>query len=286
MIFVNQSSFMKTIALFLAVALAASPLFAQGRAAAAPAGAAEAEAAAPKTGVRFVIVAPDGGSLPSPLFCKQGKGYKEIKIGARTPSVRVKPEGGVVNFYKEDPTPATAGDKGAASAAAADKVKLPDPVLSISVPGGSSKMLCIVVPNKEGGKPQTFFLQEKDFPKKGVHIINFTSNKLVMSLSAKGDFSDKKDSVIGVFKRDAGITAENSWTFKGENDGDSMAFKLSYLPKDGKGEKDLKMLRASKFVVSSRQSQINIVVKSGGDREMLKLMPIQLMNDRGSSADE
>ncbi len=282
MIGVNQSFYMKTIALFLAVALAASPLFAQGRAAAASAGAAEAETAAAKTGVRFVIVAPDGGSLPSPLFCKQGKSYKEIKIGARTPSVRVKPEGGVVNFYKEDPTPATAGDKGADK----DKVKLPDPVLSISVPGGSSKMLCIVVPNKEGGKPQTFFLQEKDFPKKGVHIINFTSNKLVMSLSAKGDFSDKKDSVIGVFKRDTGISSENSWTFKGENDGDSMAFKLSYLPKDGKGEKDLKMLRASKFVVSSRQSQINIVVKTGGDREMLKLMPIQLMSDRGSSADE
>lgn len=280
MLFVNQSFFMKTIALCLAAVLAVSPLFAQGRAAAASSAAEESEAA--KTGVRFVIVAPDGGSLPSPLFCKQGKDYKEIRIGARLPSVRVRPEGGVVNFYKEDPSAAVAG----AGNDKAKAAKLPEPALSIPVPGGSSKMLCIVVPNKTGGKPQTFFLQEKDFPKNGVHIINFSPNKLVMSVSAKGDFTDKKDTVIGVFKRDAGVSAENTWTFKGENEGDSMAFKLSFLPKDGKGEKDLKMLRASKFIVSSRQSQINVVVKPSGDREMLKIMPIQLMSDRGASADE
>lgn len=268
-----------TFALFFAACFAAAPLFAQSSAAAAAA----ADEASAKTGVRFVIISPEGGRLPSPLFCKQGKSYKEIKIGARTPSVRVKPEGSEVKFYKENPMP-TAGADGA-KPTAADKTKLPEPLFTITVPGGASKMLCIVVPGKEGTKPQTFFLNEKDFPKKGMHIINFSPCKLRMETSLKQDFSDSKKDVIGVFRRDAGISPENSWNFKGE-DGQVVAFKLCYLPKDGKGEKDLKMISASKFVLSSRQSQISVVVKAGPDSDRLKVMPIQLMSDRGAAADE
>lgn len=269
-----------TVALFLAACFAAAPLFAQSAAGAA----AKAEEAAAKVGVRFVIISPDGAQLPSPLFCKQGKAYKEIRIGSRTPSVRVRPEGGEVKFYKENPMP-TAGADEVAKAKATDKAKLPPPLFTIPVPGGASKMLCIVVPGKDGAKPQTFFLDEKDFPKKGLHIINFSPNKLRMETSLKPDFSDSKKDVIGVFKREAGISPENSWTFKGE-EGQEVAFKLCYLPKDGKSEKDLKMISVSKFVLTSRQSQINVVVKVGGNSERLKVMPIQLMSDRSAAADE
>lgn len=266
----------------MAVLVMAAPLYAQSRTGGATPAAAEETVV--KNGVRFVIVAPDGGALPSPLFCKQGKKYKEIKISSRTPSVRVKPENGVVNFYKEDPLAAAEADPKKAG----KEVKLPPPVLSVTVPGNANKMLCIVVPNKTAPeKPQTFFLNEKDFPRKGVHIINFSPNKLVMTLSEKGDFTDKKDSTIGPFRREAGISPENSWTFKGEKDGDAMAFKLSFVPKDAKSPKDVKMLRASKFVVSSRQSQISIVVKdSNPNRETLKLMPIQLPSDSASGAED
>lgn len=280
---------MKILSLIMAAFVLAAPMYAQS--AAAP-GAAAADEAAAKTGVRFVIVAANGGSLPNPLFCKQGKAYKEIKISSRTPSVRVKPEGGVVNFYPEDPTAAVAAAQGAAgkTAAKADKVEMPKPVLSVQVPGSASKMLCILVPSKEGGAPQTFFLNEKDFPKGGLHIINFSTNKMVMSIyEDPNNPTAKKDSVIGVFKRDAAISAENTWSFKSDENGKEVSFKLSYLPKDGKGEKDLKLLRASKFVVSTRQSQINVIVKTSAKdapRETFKLVPIQLSGDRGGAAEE
>lgn len=280
---------MKILSLLLAAFVLAAPMYAQSAAAT---GAAAADETAAKTGVRFVIVAPNGGSLPNPLFCKQGKAYKEIKISSRTPSLRVKPEGGVVNFYPSDPTAAMAAAQGAAgkTPAKVDKDAMPKPVLSVTVPGSASKMLCILVPSKDGGTPQTFFLNEKDFPKGGLHIINFSPNKLVMSISEDPtNPAAKKDSVIGVFKRDAGVSAENSWSFKSDENGKEVSFKLSYLPKDGKNEKDLKLLRASKFVVSSRQSQINIVVKTSekdAPRETFKLMPIQLSGDRGAAAEE
>lgn len=261
-------------ALFFAAAFAAAPLYAQSASAAAAAQETNA-----KTGVRFVIVAPEGGTLPSPLFCKMGKVYKEIKIGSRVPTARVRPEGGVINFYKENPVP-DAGFKGdgAAKPTAADKAKLPEPLFSVEVPGNASKMLCIVVPNKEGKKPQTFFLDEKDFPTGGMHIINFSPNKLQMVTSAKQDFSDAEKKVIGVFKRDAGVSPDNSWSYKGEV-GKPVSFKLSFLPKDGKGEKDLRLIAASAFTTSDRQSQINVVVKVAGNNERLKVMPLQLMDD-------
>lgn len=267
---------MKFTALLLAAAavMATSTLYAAPKvAAAAGTEAADEDAAAPKTGVRFVICAPDGAKLPSPLFYKSGKTtYKSVTIGTRTPTPRIRPEGGVINFYGEDPTPAATAAAGA-SGAEKKEVKMPEPVLSIPV-SGSGKQLCIVVPSK-GGKPQTFFVKESAFPKGGMHIINFSSFPLKMTTASKPDFSDKKDSVIGVFHRDKGICEENSWTFKGEA-GQPVSFMLAYKAKDAK---EFKNFKASKFVVSDQQAQINIVVKDPA-RETLKLMSIQMTDDK------
>lgn len=259
--------------LFAAAVLATAPVYA-AKTADSGADAAADEAAAPKTGVRFVICSPDGAKLPSPLFYKSGKTtFKSVSITSRTPSPRIRPEGGVVNFYGEDPSAAAQAADGK-PAAAAKEVKLPEPVLSIPVEG-SGKQLCIVVPSKDGGKPQTFFAKESAFPKSGMHIINFSSYPLRITLFSKPDGSDKKDSIVGVFHRDKGICDENSWTFKGEP-GTAISFILSYKSKDAK---EFKNFKASKFVVSDRQSQINIVVKDPA-RDTLKLLPIQLTDDK------
>lgn len=263
---------MKLVALlFAAAVLAVSPLYAAPKAAAAAGEMPGDDAAAPKTGVRFVICSPDGATLPSPLFYKSGKTtFKRVSISSRTPSPRIRPEGGVVNFYGEDPSAAAAA---AAAAGPKPTVKMPEPVLSIPVEG-SGKQLCIVVPNKAGGKPQTFFVKESSFSKGGLHIINFSSFPLRMTIASKPDFSDKKDSLIGVFHRDKGICEENTWTFKGEP-GSTVSFILSYKSKDAK---DFKNFKASKFVVSEQQSQINVVVKDPA-RETLKLLSIQMTDD-------
>lgn len=265
---------MKLFALLFAAAavLAATPLYAAPKAAAAADDMAGDEAAAPKTGVRFVICSPDGATLPSPLFYKSGKTtFKRVSISSRTPSPRIRPEGGVVNFYGEDPSAAAAADAAGAKAAPA---KMPEPVLSIPVEG-TGKQLCIVVPSKAGGKPQTFFVKESNFAKAGMHIINFSSFPLKMTIASKPDFSDKKDSIVGVFHRDKGICEENTWSYKGEP-GQAVSFILAYKSKDAK---EFKNFKASKFVVSEAQSQINVVVKDPA-RETLKLLSIQMSDDK------
>lgn len=266
---------MKFFPLLIAAALlTTSPLYAAKSSANSSGDAAAAatdDAAAPKTGVRFVICSPDNATLPSPLYYKSGKSsYKSVSIGSRTPSPRIRPEAGVINFYGEDPS-------AAAAAAAAEKkeVKLPEPVLSIPV-DGQGKQLCIVVPSKDPkAKPQTFFSKESAFPKGGMHIINFSSYPLRMTLYSKPDGSDKKDQIIGVFHRDKGICDENTWAFKGES-GVPVSFILAYKTKDAKNFKNFK---SSKFVVSDKQSQINVVVKDPA-RETLKLLSIQLTDDK------
>ncbi len=232
-----------------------------------------AETAAPRTGVRFVIVSPSGESIPSPLYCKQGKTFRPIRIGARTPSSRVKPEaGGIVRFWKEDPMPsaeATSGRGGRKPAAA--PAKLPDPYMTVNLPANAdSKTLCILVPTGEG-KAQTFFVNESDVPSSGVHLINFSPYPLQMVLSKKGDFSDKTVQNVSFFRRDEGISEKNRWSYKGEN-GENIAFML--MCKTGKG-KDFTRVRASRFSVSNRQSQITVIVKDP-TRDGVKMLSIQL----------
>lgn len=246
--------------------LAAAPLYAQSRAGAADAAK---EAAVPKSGVRFVICSPTNAQLPSPLYYKSGKDFKTVNISSRVPSRRIRPEGGKVEFWDENPAEAAADAKG-------DKKKTPKPVLSIEVPAGGGKLLCIVVPGKEISQTQTYFLKESDFPKKGMHIINFSSYPLKMITSEKGDFSDPVEKTVGVFRRDEGISKNNTWSYVGEEAGRNVAFALMYRDRDAK---EFKRLKASMFSLSARQAQINLVVKDGA-RNAPKLLSIQLMEDK------
>lgn len=247
--------------------LAAAPLYAQSRAGSDDTAK---EAAVPKSGVRFVICSPSNATLPSPLYYRSGKDYKTVNISSRVPSRRIRPEGGKVEFWDENPAEAAATkEKG-------DKKKMPKPVLSLEVPAGGGKMLCIVVPGKEMSQTQTYFLKESDFPKKGMHIINFSSYPLKMVISEKGDFSDQVEKSVGVFRRDEGISKNNTWSYVGEESGKSIAFALMYRDKD---DKEFKRLKASMFSVSPRQAQINMVVKDAA-RNAPKLLSIQLMEDK------
>ncbi len=243
----------------------------------------EAEAAVPRTGVRFVIISPTGDSLPSPLYCKQGKTFRPIRMGERTASQRVKPEaGGVVRFWKEDPMAGAAaetGKGGKKAAAAAVPTQLPEPFMTVKLPANAdSNTLCILVPSSEG-KAQTFFVNESDVPNSGVHLINFSPYPLQMVTSKKGDFSDKVTHNISFFQRNEGISDKNRWSYKGEN-GEAVAFILSY--KAGK-DTPPRRVRASRFAVSARQSQITVVVKEP-TREQLKMLSIQLVEPAPSPA--
>ena len=272
------------ILLICAAVVAFSPAQAQGRrstkrtgnttpaaAPSAPSGpsASGATAEAPKTGVRFVICSPSGVSMPSPLFVRSGKAFKAISIGSRTPSERVAPVGGVIEFWDKDPGAAAAeGNKKPAAGAA----KLPEPIFSVSVgPNVGSKAVCILSPNKEVKKTSALFLDEKDFPRKGMHIINLSSYPLQIVTSESNDFKDKKESKIGVYRREDGISSSNSWSFKGEK-GQQVSFILSYADQNAKAYKRIK---SSTFVLSDRQSVVNVVVKDQ-TRNMPKLMTIQL----------
>ena len=270
------------ILLICAAVVAFSPAQAQGRrstkrtgnttpavAPAAPGApsSAGATAEAPKTGVRFVVCSPSGVPFPGSLYVRRGKEFKAISIGSRTPSERVAPVGGVIDFWDKDPSAVTEGDKKPAAGA----VKLPDPVFSVSVgPNVGSKAVCILSPNKELKKTSALFLDEKDFPRKGVHIINLSSYPLQIVTSESSDFKDKKESKIGVFRREDGISSSNSWSFKGEK-GQQVSFVLSYADQAAKAYKRIK---SSTFVLSDRQSVINVVVKDQ-TRNMPKLMTIQ-----------
>ena len=232
-----------------------------------------AEPAAPKTGVRFVVCSPTGENMPSPLYVRNGKEFTAIQISSRTASARVKPVGGVVEFWKENPMP-TAGmtDKKEKT----DATKLPDPFFKVTVPGNTgSKSVCILSPNKDIEKTSTLFLNESDFPRKGMHIINLSSFPLQIVTSEKGDFSDKKEGKIGVYRREDGICPNNSWSFTGEK-GQQVGFILSYSEK---GAKAPKRIKASSFTVSGQQSVINVVVKDT-NLNRPRLMTIQLSDDK------
>lgn len=283
-----------SLMLFCAAALVAfTPAEAQSRrskskrsaakpAAAAVGAAAEEEEAEAKTGPRFVICSPTGVNMPSPLYVRKGKGFTTISIGSRNPSVRVKPLNGVVDFWDKDPTPAKDDKdkkKGAAGDAAPAADELPEPIFSVKVPGSAgSKSVCILSPNKDVKKTTALFINEADFPRKGMHVINLSSYPLQLITSASADFKDKKTDKIGVYRREDGISAENTWSFKGEK-GQQVSFILSYYDKK---TKKMKRMRASSFVLSDRQSMINVVVKDQ-TRDMPKLMPIQISEGDKSS---
>ncbi len=274
------------ILLICAAVVAFTPAQAQGRrskrtatapapaaAPAAPAGAASsATAEAPKSGIRFVICSPSGTTLPSPLYVRSGKTFKAISIGSRTPSERVQPVGGAIDFWDKNPGATAEGDKKPAAASA----KVPEPLFSVAVKADvASKAVCILTPAKDLKKIDTTFLNEKDFPKKGLHIINLTSYPLQIITSETGTFKDKKESKIGVRLPEDYTCSKNSWSLKG-NKGQKMGFILSYMDK---GAKEYKRIKASTFVISDRQSLINLVV-TDPTRNAPKLMSIQLAEEK------
>ncbi len=238
---------------------------------AAPSATGGATAEAPKTGVRFVICSPSGATLPSPLYVRDGKEFKAINIGSRTPSDRVKPQGGVIDFWDKDPSAAAEGEGKKPSTA-----KLPEPAFSVQVGSNTGKkVVCILSPGKELKNTNALFLNESDFPRSGMHIINLSSFPLQMITSESNDFKDKKESKIGVYRREDGISKSNSWSFNGKK-GQQVSFILSYASKDIKGYKRVK---SSTFVVSDRQSVVNVVVKDQ-TRNVPKLMTIQLTESK------
>lgn len=264
------------------VALAVMPAYSQtSRAARAEADSATTGA---RTGVRFVICSPSGAQLPSPLYVKQGKIYKVVRLGSRTPGIRLRPEGQTFDFLDHDPGAASEGNgRKPAAAQAAEEVK---PIFSVPVPGGgSSKMLGILMPvasadkkSVDPAKTRCMYLNEKDFPSKGVHIINLSPYPLQMLTSAKGDFSDQQKAMIRPYSRSEGIGAKNSWSFTGMNDGEAVSFVLSAKMQDGK---DYTRIKAARFVISHKQSQITLIVKDpNAETGGVKLMTLQLTEGR------
>lgn len=248
----------KFLSLIMVALVAAAPLFGQSQKDG------DAEMAEPPTGVRFVNCSPAGISIPSPLYCKAGKSSREIRISPRMPSARVRPVGTTIELYDQDPGATTA-------AAQHSAVK---PVITLEVPAdmATGKVLCILVPTDRDNpfKVKPLYVKESAFPKNGVHIINFTATPLQMKLSAKGDYSDSVVSKIGPYK--GGISSENTWSSPSGSDGQQFSFILSAM---GKNAKELRRIKASRFAVSSRQSQINLIVKDP-QRDSYKLLSIQL----------
>lgn len=284
----------QTLSLALAAIVALTPAFAQSsrgaRAARGARGAATApaEAEAPKSGVRFVICSATGGKLPSPLFYSAGKDkagkptFKKVTISGRLPSNRIKPEGGIINFYDKDPAPAPSAEGGKKPAAA--PTELPKPAMVIQVPqNAGSKSLCIVIPGSTPANAKTFFIDEADFPTKGVHLINLSPDPVTVYTSKSGDLTGVKGEKVGPYHRNKGINSDNSWHYtRGEN-GDQVSFRITTKQtkedkKSGKKTTIEANVRMGKFLVSDRQSQINVIVKDP-KRDALKLISIQMTND-------
>ncbi len=285
-----------SLSLILTALLAFTPLFAQsarGNRATRGAAAAAAAEEEPSTGVRFVICAPNGGSLPSPLYYQSGEEFKRVRISSRVPSQRIRPVGGEIRFYDKDPSAEAAQNQTEAPAARPSRTTrparrgqqaaaaLPEPYLTVSVPqNAGSKSICIVIPTDNPRAPQTFFLNEAQFPAKGVHVINLSPRPIVVQTSTAGNFSDIQNATIGVFKRNEGITDSNSWHYTSGNHGDQVSFRLCTRQNrqaNGRNTATLVPFKSGKFIVSERQSQINVVVESGNT---LRLISIQAASER------
>lgn len=283
----------QTLSLALAALLALTPAYAQSSRRTARGGGASPAAAAeeaPKSGVRFVICAPTGGKLPSPLYYKAGtsKGvatYKKATISGRIPTQRIKPEGGVIKFYDQDPTPSADETSGARRPAKPADTALPEPVMVVEVPASAgSKSLCVVMPGDTPAKSKTFFLSEDEFPTKGVHIINLSRRPVSIYTSTTNDLANAKPEKIGPYNKDkATVGNHNSWHFTSGQHGDQVAFRITTVQvrEDKKTGKKTSLevgLRTGKFTYSERQGQVNVIVNDGKS-DHLKLMTIQMSKD-------
>lgn len=273
----------------LAALVAAAPVQAQSSARGKKDAAAQTEA---KTGVRFVICSAANIKVKSPLWYKVSDEEADtVSISSRTATPRIKPMGGKVVFYEDNPIPPETDGKD--KDGKAEKWKEPKVVFTVDTKGAASKAFCIVMPETET-KVETIMLSESDFPKKGVHLINLSKKNVKISTSAKGDFSDAKVTLLKGGNTKS-VNDSNKWSLVGANHGDQLAFQITYegvkeQRAKGTGGKTLKdangkirkekvrteiTLRRSKFVVSERQSLISILVDDPA-RDGVKLLSIQL----------
>ncbi|MBE6436408.1 MAG: hypothetical protein E7030_09440 [Akkermansiaceae bacterium] len=275
--------------LMLAALVAAAPVQAQSSARGKKDAAAQTES---KTGVRFVICSAANIKVKSPLWYKVSDEEADtVSISSRTATPRIKPMGGKVVFYEDNPIPPETDGKD--KDGKAEKWKEPKVVFTVDTKGAASKAFCIVMPETET-KVETIMLSESDFPKKGVHLINLSKKNVKISTSAKGDFSDAKVTLLKGGNTKS-VNDSNKWSLVGANHGDQLAFQITYegvkeQRARGTGGKTLKdangkirkekvrteiTLRRSKFVVSERQSLISILVDDPA-RDGVKLLSIQL----------
>ncbi|MBR3944495.1 MAG: hypothetical protein IKK15_05310 [Akkermansia sp.] len=275
--------------LMLAALVAAAPVQAQSSARGKKDAAAQTES---KTGVRFVICSAANIKVKSPLWYKVSDEEADtVSISSRTATPRIKPMGGKVVFYEDNPIPPETDGKD--KDGKAEKWKEPKVVFTVDTKGAASKAFCIVMPETET-KVETIMLSESDFPKKGVHLINLSKKNVKISTSAKGDFSDAKVTLLKGGNTKS-VNDSNKWSMVGANHGDQLAFHITYegvkeQRARGTGGKTLKdangkirkekvrteiTLRRSKFVVSERQSLISILVDDPA-RDGVKLLSIQL----------
>lgn len=245
------------------------------------------EAAEAKSGVRFVICSAENARVKSPLWYKVSKDKAAtVTISARTATPRVKPMNNAVTFYESNPIPPEDKEE-------AKKWEEPKVVFTVNTQDAPSKAFCIVKP-LEGGKVETILLDEKEFPKNGVHLINLSKKKVKIATSEKGDFSDEKVKVLKGGILDS-VTNDNKWSLSGVEHGAQLAFSISYegvkkerkKDKKGKTVKDDKgkpvmhevkaevLLRRSKFAVSGNQSQISVIVDEPAANGV-KMLSIQL----------
>lgn len=273
----------------LAALVAAAPVQAQSSARGKKDAAAQTES---KTGVRFVICSAANIKVKSPLWYKVSDEEADtVSISSRTATPRIKPMGGKVVFYEDNPIPPETDGKD--KDGKAEKWKEPKVVFTVDTKGAASKAFCIVMPETET-KVETIMLSESDFPKKGVHLINLSKKNVKISTSAKGDFSDAKVTLLKGGNTKS-VNDSNKWSMVGANHGDQLAFHITYegvkeQRARGTGGKTLKdangkirkekvrteiTLRRSKFVVSERQSLISILVDDPA-RDGVKLLSIQL----------
>ncbi len=217
-----------------------------------------------RNGVAFVVSASGGVALPSNrLYYEKSKGtYDSIEVSNRIVSKRV-PLRGTVKFWAENPSGAN-GDK------------VPPPLFSVNIPSGT-RPICILIPFKAKDSDKisvsNIALAESQIPPSGQHIINLSPYPLTMMVASKSDFSDAKKFKIpaNAVAGGRGIQKENIWSFKGTS-GEVVSFMLSAQLKPSA---EPIRVRASRFTISDKQSQVNLIIKDP-NRDGVRMETVQI----------
>lgn len=222
----------------------------------------------PTKGVRFVICSPTNEALPAPLYAKVNGTYVPIQITSRMPSPRLSPDNGVIKLYDSIPD----------AKKEADTV----PYLSIDIPRGQrTKSICVVQPNKDGGKPKTYFFKENDFAKGGVYVVNLSSSALEMTTDETGKFSgDEKKTTINPYSGEGKeISAEEPyvWAYGPKKQKTRLPFALYSKPTAGK--MTARRIVASSIYTLPSVAQVSFVVNHPTLKGSYRLLSIQYIDE-------